>query len=97
MDYGYFHGFIEDSGFSGVILASNPFHIPSQSPMDEEGRRHVVVCQALLGKLEEVSLPCNRSHPSSPDFDSGVDSLSSPKFHFVFYTHQYPYLAPARD
>ncbi|KAH7856857.1 hypothetical protein Vadar_006315 [Vaccinium darrowii] len=48
------------------------------SIMDDYGLRHVLLCSVVLGKLEEVSTGSRQFQPSSNDFDSGVDNLSTP-------------------
>ncbi|KAH7858380.1 hypothetical protein Vadar_023195 [Vaccinium darrowii] len=48
------------------------------SIVDEYGLRHVLLCSVVLGQMEEVRTNSRQFHPSSNDFDSGVDNLSKP-------------------
>ncbi|XP_027086201.1 probable inactive poly [ADP-ribose] polymerase SRO5 [Coffea arabica] len=55
------------------------------SVVDEDGLRHLVLCRVVLGRMEIVHP--NQSHPSSEEFDSGVDNLLSPRKYIVWSTH----------
>ncbi|KAL7082115.1 hypothetical protein ACP275_14G080600 [Erythranthe tilingii] len=62
--------------------------------VDENGSRHVVFCRVIMGNMEVVPFGSNQYHPSSEDFDSGVDNLESPEQYVVWNmnmnTHIYP-------
>ncbi|KAH7857873.1 hypothetical protein Vadar_017400 [Vaccinium darrowii] len=45
---------------------------------DDYGLRHVLLCNVVLGRLEEVRNGSRKFQPSSNDFDSGVYNLSKP-------------------
>ncbi|KAK3013530.1 hypothetical protein RJ639_008353 [Escallonia herrerae] len=49
---------------AGIVEASTP---------DEDSLRHVLLCRVLLGRTELVRPGTNQYHPSSKEFDSGVD------------------------
>ncbi|XP_058192198.1 probable inactive poly [ADP-ribose] polymerase SRO2 [Rhododendron vialii] len=48
------------------------------SPVDEYGLQHILLCSVILGKMEEVRSGSKQFKPSSSEFDSGVDNLSTP-------------------
>ena len=45
----------------------------------EDGMRFLLLSRVILGKSEVVPRGSTQSCPSSPEFDSGVDNLSSPR------------------
>ncbi|KAF7123589.1 hypothetical protein RHSIM_Rhsim12G0147800 [Rhododendron simsii] len=45
---------------------------------DENGLRHLLLCNVILGNMEEVRPASRQFKPSSNEFDSGVDDLSKP-------------------
>ncbi|TXG49441.1 hypothetical protein EZV62_025316 [Acer yangbiense] len=49
------------------------------SVVDEDGMRHLLLCCLILGKTEAVHPGSDQYHPSSEEFDSGVDNLTMPK------------------
>ncbi|XAR48067.1 hypothetical protein NMG60_11030775 [Bertholletia excelsa] len=56
----------------------------SLSPMDDNGLRHMLLCRVILGNMEVISPRSTQSQPSSEDFDSGVDNLSSPRRYIIW-------------
>eukprot|EP00257_Ricinus_communis_P016322 XP_015574464.1 inactive poly [ADP-ribose] polymerase RCD1 [Ricinus communis] len=62
--------------------------------VDENGVRHIVFCRVIMGKMELVQPGSTQSHPSSENFDSGVDDLQNPGQYVVWNmnmnTHIYP-------
>lgn len=62
--------------------------------MDRDGLRHLLLCRVILGKPELVHPGSEQFHPISEDFDSGVDSLSSPKKYIVWSTHMNTHVLP---
>ena len=62
---------------------------------DEDGMRHLLLCRVILGKPEGV-LPGNAEqyHPSSPEFDSGMDRLFAPRKYIVWSTHMNTHILP---
>ncbi|KAF7829188.1 inactive poly [ADP-ribose] polymerase RCD1-like isoform X1 [Senna tora] len=62
--------------------------------VDENGVRHMVLCRVILGKMELLCPGTRQFHPSSDDFDSGVDDIQSPRYYVVWNmnlnTHIYP-------
>ncbi|XP_059640105.1 inactive poly [ADP-ribose] polymerase RCD1-like isoform X2 [Cornus florida] len=62
--------------------------------IDENGVRHMVFCRVIMGNMELVHPGSKQFHPSSEDFDSGVDDLQIPRHYIVWNmnmnTHIYP-------
>lgn len=61
---------------------------------DEDGLRHMLLCRVILGKMEVIPAGSQQYHPSSDDFDSGVDNLSAPKRYIVWSTHMNTHILP---
>ncbi|CAH8353940.1 unnamed protein product [Eruca vesicaria subsp. sativa] len=60
----------------------------------EDGMRFLLLSRVLLGKSEVVPRGSTQSCPSSPEFDSGVDDLVSPKKYIVWSTHMNTHVLP---
>ncbi|KAJ4897418.1 putative inactive poly [ADP-ribose] polymerase SRO5 [Raphanus sativus] len=60
----------------------------------EDGMRFLLLSRVILGKSEVVPRGSTQSCPSSPEFDSGVDDLASPKKYIVWSTHMNTHLLP---
>lgn len=62
--------------------------------IDDNGVQHLVFCRVILGNLELLHPGSRQFHPSSKDFDSGVDNLTKPTYYVVWRmnmnTHIYP-------
>ncbi|KAL7164808.1 hypothetical protein ACSBR2_040666 [Camellia fascicularis] len=76
------------TSMKGVLTSS------SYCDVDENGVRHLVFCRVILGKMELVHRGSGQFHPSSENFDSGVDDLQNP-IHYIVWnmnmnTHIYP-------
>lgn len=54
----------------------------------------MVLCRVILGKMELLCPGSSQFHPSSNDYDSGVDDIESPKCFTMWTmnlnTHIYP-------
>ncbi|XP_059656878.1 inactive poly [ADP-ribose] polymerase RCD1-like isoform X2 [Cornus florida] len=80
----------------GVHLApANCTHTSARyCDVDENGVRYMVFCHVIMGNMELVQPGSKQFHPSSEDFDSGVDDLQDPKHYIVWNmnmnTHIYP-------
>ncbi|KAF5734316.1 hypothetical protein HS088_TW16G00765 [Tripterygium wilfordii] len=62
--------------------------------VDENGVRYLLFCRVILGNMEPLCPETRQFHPSSEEFDSGVDNLQNPR-HYVIWnmnanTHIYP-------
>lgn len=60
----------------------------------EDGLRYLLLCRVLLGKAELVSPGSQQFHPSSSEFDSGVDNLECPKKFIVWGTQMNTHILP---
>lgn len=62
--------------------------------VDENGVRHMVLCRVIMGNMEVVQPGSKQFHPSSENFDSGVDDLQNPRHYVVWSmninTHIFP-------
>ncbi|KAL8140777.1 hypothetical protein V2J09_006798 [Rumex salicifolius] len=80
----------------GIYLSTDnsPFESVQSADVDENGLRHVVLCRVLLGKMEVIH-PCSeQTHPSSEQFNSGVDSLESPTKYIIWSTNMNTHILP---
>ncbi|CAL5359550.1 unnamed protein product [Camellia sinensis] len=98
MTYGLAHCGLKTKatyGF-GVHLAAVKCALTSASncDVDENGIQHMVFCRVILGNMELVHPGSRQFHPSSENFDSGVDDLQNPSHYIVWNmnmsTHIYP-------
>lgn len=64
------------------------------SDVDENGVQYMILCRVIMGKMELVCPGSKQFHPSSEDFDIGVDNLENPKCYVVWpmnmSTHIFP-------
>ncbi|KAG9154008.1 hypothetical protein Leryth_000513 [Lithospermum erythrorhizon] len=62
--------------------------------VDENGMGNVLLCRVIMGTMEHVHPASKQFHPSSDDYDSGVDDRQNPKQYIVWSmnmnTHIYP-------
>ncbi|XWS22602.1 hypothetical protein CRYUN_Cryun29cG0050200 [Craigia yunnanensis] len=70
------------------------FDSVSSSAVDETGLRHLLLCRVILEKQEVVTADSNQFHPSSPEFDSGVDDLSAPRKYIVWSAYMNSHILP---
>ncbi|KAG1341854.1 putative Inactive poly [ADP-ribose] polymerase RCD1 [Cocos nucifera] len=86
------------SGSYGVGIHLSPPHSPDTSSLlaeeDDNGERHMILCRAIMGKSEKVEAGSLQFHPSSEEFDSGVDDLANPKWYIVWSTHMNSHILP---
>ncbi|KAK4394659.1 putative inactive poly [ADP-ribose] polymerase SRO5 [Sesamum angolense] len=80
----------------GVYLSTvdHPLESFQSSTADEDGLRHMLLCRVLLGSMEVICPGSRQYHPSSEEFDSGVDDLSSPKKYIVWTTKMNTHILP---
>ncbi|KAL9226939.1 hypothetical protein vseg_002695 [Gypsophila vaccaria] len=80
----------------GVHLAAASCADTSASycDVDENGVRYMVLCRVILGNMEMVHAGSKQFHPSSENFDSGVDDPNNPQKYVVWSmninSHVYP-------
>ncbi|KAK8522492.1 hypothetical protein V6N12_056200 [Hibiscus sabdariffa] len=80
-----------------ICLSAAKFSFDSVlcSKVDDSGLRHLLLCRVIMGKEEVVTGDCNgQSHPSSPEFDSGVDNLSDPRKYIVWSNYMNSHILP---
>ncbi|KAK9278922.1 hypothetical protein L1049_028503 [Liquidambar formosana] len=99
LSYGFSHcGLPENNGLygRGVYLSpdDSPLESVKSSIVDEDGLRHLLLCRVILGKMEVVHPGSEQCHPSSEEFDSGVDNLLAPKKFIVWTTHMNTHIFP---
>uniref|UniRef100_A0A699PY48 Probable inactive poly [ADP-ribose] polymerase SRO5 n=1 Tax=Tanacetum cinerariifolium TaxID=118510 RepID=A0A699PY48_TANCI len=51
---------------------------------DDDGVKHILLCRVLLCKTEVVNRFSTQCHPSSEEFDSGVDNTVTPKKYIIW-------------
>lgn len=80
----------------GVYLApENCAYISAAySDVDENGEQHMVLCRVIMGNIEQVKHGSQQFHPSSEQFDTGIDDLKSPKRYIVWSTHMNTHILP---
>lgn len=64
------------------------------SDVDENGEQHMVLCRLIMGNMEQVKHGSQQFHPSSEQFDTGVDDLKNPKRYIVWSTHMNTHILP---
>ncbi|KAK9741689.1 hypothetical protein RND81_03G121900 [Saponaria officinalis] len=62
--------------------------------VDENGVQYMVLCRVIMGNMEMIHAGSKQFHPSSENFDSGVDDPQNPRHYVVWSmninTHIYP-------
>ena len=64
------------------------------SNVDENGEQHMILCKVVLGKSEQINPGSHQFHPSSEEYDTGVDELENPKRYIVWSTHMNTRILP---
>lgn len=97
------HGFgmpakVSGSEAYGIGIYLSPVSLPHmsimQSEADENGEKHVILCRVILGTVEKVEAGSQQSHPSSMNFDTGVDDLRNPKRYIVWCANMNTHIIP---
>ncbi|KAI3785773.1 hypothetical protein L1987_44898 [Smallanthus sonchifolius] len=80
----------------GIVLSADhsPLDSVESAIADEDGTKHILLCRVLLGKTELVKHGSMQSHPSSQDFQSGVDDLVSSKKYIVWSSQMNTHVLP---
>ncbi|CAN4076071.1 unnamed protein product [Withania somnifera] len=64
------------------------------SDVDENGVQYMILCRVIMGNMEAVCPGSRQFHPSSEDFDNGVDNHENPQCYVVWpmntSTHIFP-------
>ncbi|KAH7866385.1 hypothetical protein Vadar_019704 [Vaccinium darrowii] len=88
----------EDKGLYGRGIYLCPEDSPNDcvesAIVDKDGFKHVMLCRVVMGNMELVHPGSEQCHPSSEEFDSGVDNLISPKKYIVWSTHMNTHILP---
>ena len=62
--------------------------------VDENGVRHLALCRVIMGNMEILRPGTDQFHPSSCEYDNGVDAIECPQYYVVWNmnmnTHIYP-------
>lgn len=61
---------------------------------DDNGVKHMVLCRVILGKIEKVEAGSQQSHPSSTEFDTGVDDPTFPTRYIVWCSNMNRHILP---
>ncbi|KAH7440904.1 hypothetical protein KP509_03G015900 [Ceratopteris richardii] len=80
----------------GVYLApEDSSHVSAiYSDIDENGEQHMLLCKVIMGRMEQVTLGSQQFHPSSEDFDTGIDDATKPKRYIIWSTHMNTHILP---
>ncbi|KAL8140778.1 hypothetical protein V2J09_006799 [Rumex salicifolius] len=80
------HGFGHEqiNRTSDALYGRGVYLSPDNSPL----------ARVLLGKVEAIQPGSDQTHPSSDEFDSGVDSVVSPKSYIVWSTNMNTHILP---
>ncbi|GMI99468.1 similar to RCD one 5 [Hibiscus trionum] len=97
--HGFGHcGLPKNNGLYGHGVYLSPDDAPTESVknamVDNNGMRYLMLCRVILGKAEVVQAGSTQCHPSSDEFDSGVDDLSKPSKYMVWSTHLNTHILP---
>nr|GEV87970.1 probable inactive poly [ADP-ribose] polymerase SRO5 isoform X2 [Tanacetum cinerariifolium] len=71
---------------NAIVLNADhsPFECVESAIVDDDGVKHILLCCVLLGKTEVVNRFSTQCHPTSEEFDSGVDNTVSPKKYIIW-------------
>nr|XP_017258013.1 PREDICTED: probable inactive poly [ADP-ribose] polymerase SRO5 isoform X2 [Daucus carota subsp. sativus] len=79
----------------GVGIYLSPIKSSRVSVMPPDiGENHVILCRLILGKCEKVQAGSQQLYPSSPEFDTGVDDVSNPKWYIVWGANMNTHILP---
>lgn len=99
VSHGFDHcGLARNNGLygGGVYLSpdNSPLESACNSGVDGDGLRHLLLCRVTLGKTELVPIGSDQCHPSSEEYDCGVDNLSTPRKYIVWSTSMNTHILP---
>lgn len=77
-----------------LLLFKKIFFSAMMTQEDENGERHVLLCRVIIGQAEQVEAGSSQSHPSSGEYDSGVDNLNNPRWYIVWGNHMNTHILP---
>ncbi|CAI9261362.1 unnamed protein product [Lactuca saligna] len=64
--------------------ANNPMASARSSMADSDGLMHILLCRLILGKSEAIPFGSRIDQPTSTEFNSGVDDISSPTKYIIW-------------
>ncbi|KAI3914845.1 hypothetical protein MKX01_018014 [Papaver californicum] len=76
----------------GVNLSANVRS--SCNDVDENGVQYMLLCRVIMGNMELVQPGSEQFHPSSENFDSGVDDLQDPKHYIIWNVNMNTHIFP---
>lgn len=93
---GFSYKEVQDNIHGAVFLSpdSSPAESVERSVPDEDGLRHVLLCRVILGRPELVPPGSDQTHPSSDEFDSGVDRFENPNKYIIWSTDMNTHILP---
>ncbi|KAL6547322.1 hypothetical protein OROMI_023043 [Orobanche minor] len=62
---------------------------------DENGVRHMLLCRVLLGNTETIRAGSEQLHPSSTEFDSGIDDPLEPRKFIIWSAYMNSHILPS--
>lgn len=80
----------------GIYLSpdDSPLECVKNLAIDKEGMRYLLLCRVILGKQEVVHPGSDQYHPSTGEFESGVDNLQVPKKYILWSTNMNTHILP---
>ncbi|MCL7048874.1 hypothetical protein MKW94_016746 [Papaver nudicaule] len=66
----------------------------SYNDVDENGVQYMLLCRVIMGNMELVQPGSEQFHPSSENFDSGVDDLQDPKRYIIWNVNMNTHIFP---
>lgn len=66
----------------------------SYNDVDENGVQYMLLCRVIMGNMELVQPGSEQFHPSSENFDSGVDDLQDPKHYIIWNVNMNTHIFP---
>ncbi|GKU93273.1 hypothetical protein SLEP1_g6878 [Rubroshorea leprosula] len=61
---------------------------------DENGEKHIILCQLLLGNVEKVPFGSQQDQPSGVEYDIGSDDPNSPSWYVVWPCNMNKHILP---
>lgn len=80
----------------GLYLSpdDSPLDSVKSCAVDKDGLRHLILCRVILGRTEVVHPGSQQCHPSSEDYDSGVDNLLAPTKYVIWCSRMNTHVLP---
>ncbi|KAF7809296.1 putative inactive poly [ADP-ribose] polymerase SRO2 isoform X2 [Senna tora] len=86
----------DDSHGLGIHLFPAKFSLDAamRTVGKEDGSRHMLLCRVILGKVEAVGAGSKQSHPSSDQYNSGVDHTCNPTKYIIWTAFMNSHIHP---